>query len=165
MGKIYFNPKNGKFWESSLLERKPPEGYIYTDYEIDYRWPKRYYLAESFYCPEHKQYEYIIGIRRTKLTVSEQYFIKFTEKYGCTTAGKLIFLGRAMGGRSNNYELAEKLMEKGLFLKWYDRLIKLSEQFGYNDKSRLTRKIVRLLIKGADENAINAIIITDALNK
>ena len=155
LGKIYFNRRTGEFWEAREWRRKPPEGFEYTGYRKDYRCKPRRYLAKSYYCPECGEYHFYINLLDL-FPLHAKMRIELTEKYGCSKANKIVRLGYILGGQTRHYIQAEKLNEMGLLDKWLPKLESISD-------NNLRRQAVKMLLDGADENEVEALIITETL--
>ncbi|MEM2613251.1 MAG: hypothetical protein QXO15_03370 [Nitrososphaerota archaeon] len=153
MGKIYFNRLTGEFWEACEWKRKPPEGFEYTGYRKDYRCKP--YLAKSYFCPECNEYHFYINLLDL-FPLHAKMRIELTEKYGCSKASKIVRLGFSLGGRTHHYVQAERLSEMGLLDKWFHKLESISDD-------NLRRKAVKMLLDGADENDVEALIIAETL--
>jgi len=151
MGKIYFNEETGEFWESSFHRRKPPKGFNFTGYFMNYNYKPRTYVAKSYYCPKCKKYHAVISLYTHELPVYKRMLIVFGEKYGCKEAVKLIGYGERLGGTTKHYNLICHLKDVEINLdKWIPIIANL--------KGSLRKKIINLLLSGKENEAETIII-------
>jgi len=152
MGKIYFNEETGEFWESSFRRRKPPKGFKFTGYFMNYNYKPRTYVAKSYYCPKCGKYHAVISLHVHELPVYKRMLIVFGEKYGCKEAAKLIGYGERLGGTTKQYNIVHQIKDKGINLeKWIPIIAKL--------RGALRKKIVNLLLSGKEKEAETIIIV------
>ena len=158
MGKIYFNPKTGKFWESSRYKRKPPEGFYDTGNYMNYNYRPRCYVAKSFYCPVCKEYHYIVITHAHSWDVPlwAREYMDLTKKYGCHIASSIVELARVMGGKYEHYRLAEKISHMGNFDRWYRILMEIKD----NERRR---KVAKMILAGKDIADIEVFLIAKEL--
>ena len=145
MGRIYFNPKTGEFWEASRRRRKPPEGFEPTRYVKDHRFKPHGYLAMSFYCPECKHYHYYVNLYKFKPRHAVE-LKRLVEKHGCTKAKTIVELARAMGGMRIHYDTAERIVERG------ERAVELLKT-ALPLKGWWRRRVVKMLAEGELDEA------------
>jgi len=155
MGRIYFNPKTGEFWEASWKSKKPPEGYQYTGINKDHRYPGHRYVAVSYYCPTCGRYHAYINLYGF-LPLHAQMKMRWTEVVGCREASTLVDLARSMGGLRIHYDYVWKLREEGLLERWMEVLLRLDP--------RMRLQVVKRLLKGEDEDDVYAWVVSRQLH-
>lgn len=154
MGKIYFNKTTGEFWESSRRKRKPPEGFEYTGFFVDYRRRShRRAVKKSYFCPVCKEYHFYVNPNGW-MPLYFKMNIEFTEKYGCKAAAKIVIIATSMGGRRSHFTLAEALFNRGLMDRWFDRIL----GFRFDMRSELVRRLL-----SEDEASVEAWAIAKTL--
>lgn len=136
MGRIYFNPDTGEFWEANSWCRKPPPGFIKVG-----RRPMgcKKYFATSYFCPVCKTRHPIIRFWSLEVPLYVNMLKAFGEKYGCKVAQQIIDAAARLGGLKRHYEVAEKLTLEGA-LDLIDTIVDLPPS--------IRQGAIRLLLEG-----------------
>jgi len=144
MGRVYFNPKTGEFWESSRLQRKPPKGFTRWISSIDRRYVRQY-VCDCYFCPLCKEYHpiFILGVHEPPLYVRKKK--EYGAKYGCVEAKKMVDTAIMLGGRKRHYKAVEKLRATNLLKKWGDKLLDLNKS--------MRNRILHLILTAREEEA------------
>lgn len=148
MGKIYFNEETGEFWESSFQRRKPPKGFKYTGYYMNYYFKPRTYVAKSYYCPECRKYHAIIKLytREDEFPLWARKTIEIGSKYGCRIAEKIVKCAELIGGWEKHYSIALKIFEKGIDVEKWSKII-------CRVKGKTREKVIEKLLQGREKEA------------
>lgn len=144
MGKIFFNPETGEFWESKKRRRKPPDGFVDTGYVKNHTYKPHSYTAVSFYCPVCRKYHCYINVYDW-YPLHARMRAELTEKYGCKVANKIVTFAHRLGGRKEHYRHVETLYNMNLLDVAQELLTKL--------KGRDRRRVLNLLLKGRVRDA------------
>ena len=168
MGRIYFNPKTGDFWESSKYNRVPPsEEYEYTGLYVDYRYTKKC-ITRAVFCPKCNIYHFKGHVGRTTLPLYEEYELEWIKKFGCEIAKMLsssssnIFLSRW-----DEYKLLTQAAEKigtEKIKKILDELVSVVRSLSPKEKRKVAKGVLKAIIEG-DETLVYARMISGVIKK
>lgn len=148
MGKIFFNPKTGEFWERHSYRRKVPDGFVDTGVNVDWRYDKGY-GCDSYFCPECKVYHYVI--RKPKLSKADSILCRLGEAFGCSIMPIL----KKYDLRGLRY--VEMICQRGAFDRWKHLL---------DSGEYEVAKIIALgILKGEDDESIMARIVSRELGR
>ncbi|MEM4169820.1 MAG: hypothetical protein QXY99_07020 [Thermoproteota archaeon] len=146
MGRIFFNPETGEFWERHLKQRTPPPGYVATEYKINWLNHKTYY-TESYYCPTCRKYHYLVSID-SPLAKYKVEAAEIGKRFGCEAASLVL--------RLRSFKVADYVrivFEKNRFDRWRNIIL------GEKDDCRL-KNVLRVIAEGVeggeDDNVIMA---------
>jgi len=142
MGTIFFNQRNGKFFERTLRQRRVPPGFKDTGH-MNYRY--RRWAYESYYCPVCGYYHAVFWYANYSKPVWKAMLITMGGSYGCQVAETLVHWGLELGGRRQHYELVKRLyVALGRDINqlewWCERLCPLG--------SRQRRRVARMILEG-----------------
>ena len=168
MGRIYFNPKTGEFWESSKYNRVPPsEEYEYTGLYVDYRYTKKY-ITRAVFCPKCNIYHFEGYVGRTTFPRYKEYELEWIKKFGCEIAKMLSsFSSDLFLSRWDEYKLLTQAAEKigtEKIEKILDELISVVRSLPPKEKRKVAKGVLKAIIEG-DETLVYARMISGVIKK